>query len=106
MWMLKHSVLVLSLPLLMVSLAGAQVAPDEADERVERVIKAAQEIHLDAAPALDLAPRKPASEGGWYLGGQLVNITGDGTPEEMLLTNLPTFTEGPRIESDVRVESY
>jgi hypothetical protein len=111
--MFKHSVLVSLLPLLMASFLAAQAAPldeaqaqDEAEAQVERVIKAAQEINLDDAPALDLAPKNKSTDSGWYLRGQLANLTGSGSPEEMLLSSVPTFADGPRIESDVRVESY
>src|SRR5882672_9049094 len=100
-------------PLSMATFASAQMEAtglaqsDEAEAHVERVIKAAQEIHLDEKPNLDLQPKSHSPDGGWYLGGQLVNLTGgDGRPEEVLLNQVPTFTDGPRIESDMRVESY
>ena len=100
----------------MVSLAAAQWADlptvppatqsDEAEAQVERVIKAAQEIQLGDAPALDLQPKKHSTDSGWYLGGHLANLTGAASPEESLLNSVPTFADGPRIESDVRVQSY
>jgi hypothetical protein len=109
----SRTFLMLVMPLLMAAVAAARtedaaaiMPSDEADAPVERVIKAAQEIHLDQAPVLDLAPKPHTSESGWYLGGHLVNLTGDAPPEEMLLNAVPTFADGPRIESDVRVEAY
>src|SRR4051812_2329839 len=116
MRMLKHSRLILSLPLLMASLASARwadlpAAPpatqsDQAEAQVERVIKAAQDIHLSDPPALDLQPKKGSLDSGWYLRGHLANLTGEASPEETLLNSVPTFADGPRIESDVRVQSY
>src|ERR1044072_1397900 len=111
MRMLKRSVLVVLSPLLMAALAAAHWEPavvqsDEAEAQVQRVIKAAMDMRLDPAPALDLEPKNHTADHSWYLGGHLVNITGDGSAEEMLLNSVPTFAEGPRIESDVRVESY
>src|SRR5438045_2751354 len=112
MGFLRYFILVLPTPLLMAAVAAAQTATanfgesDEAEARVERVIKAAQEIHLDQTPNLDLQPKSHSLDSGWYLGGQLASFNGDGRPEEMLLSKVPTFTDGPRIESDVRVESY
>src|SRR5215204_2934801 len=111
--MLKHPISVLLASLFMAGVVAAQVSEsavvvpsDEAEARVERVIKAAQEIRFDEAPILELQPKTHSSNSGWYLGGHLVNLTGDAPPEEMLLNAVPTFAEGPRVESDVRLEAY
>jgi hypothetical protein len=111
MQMLRHAILLLLAPLLMAGLAAAQspstlLEPsDDAEARVERVIKAA-EIRLDETPLLELQPKNTAPEAGWYFGGQLVYLAGDAAPEERLVGQLHTFADGPRVESDVRIDAY
>jgi hypothetical protein len=111
MRLFRHPFLILLTPLLMAAAAAAQVQSaaalvEDPESLVERVIKAAMDIRLDEPPVLELQPKTHSPDSGWYLGGQLVNLTGDARPEEMLLTQVPTFADGPRIESDVRVDSY
>jgi len=110
----NHAYLILVLPLFMAAIAAAQTvssaAPtttpsDEAEAQVDRVIKAVMEVRLDEAAALDLAPKK-TSNAGFYFGGQLVGLTDDAPLEERLVGQVPTFTDGPRVDSDVRVEEY
>src|SRR5258705_11811171 len=90
-------------PLSMATIASAQMEAtglaqsDEAEAHVERVIKAAQEIHLDEKPNLDLQPKSHSPDGGWYLGGQLVNLTGgDGRPGGGVVNPVPKCYAGRR----------
>jgi len=88
-------------------MAGAAAAQVEQEQTpVDRVIKAAMDMRLDDVKPLDLQPKPKSSDSGLYFGGQLSNLTGDARPDQMLVNQVPTFTDGPRIESDVRVESY
>jgi len=100
---LWHHFLILSAPLAMAAVAAAQV--DETDSRLERVIKAA-EMKIDEAPVLELEPKPKTGDSGLYLGGQLANVTGDARLEERLVGQVPMFADGPRVESDVKVDSY
>jgi hypothetical protein len=110
MRLLLHSILMLLTPLLIAALAGAQTpsaggaAADEAEAHVDRVLKAA-EIRLDEAPVLELKP-KQTPDAGWYFGGQLVDVAGDARPEDRLVSQLHTFADGPRVESDIRIDAY
>ena len=88
------------------SILPAAPQSDEADAQVERVIKAAMELPIDETPALDLRPKTISPNSNLYLGGHLVNLTGESRPEDTLLGEIPTLAFGPRVESDVRIDSY
>src|SRR3954466_11697974 len=104
MLMLRHRLLMALAPLLIAAVAAAQ--SDEPQTPVERVIKAAQNMRLDEMVAIDLQPRPSSGVNELYLGGQLVNLTGDARLEERLIGQFHTFADGPQVASDVSVDQF
>src|SRR5436190_2225767 len=97
----------LSLPVGMILLlaVGAAIAQTEEPQSVvDRVIKAAQDIHFQVPRELELQPKAASTPSDLYLAGHLVNLTGDASLEERLVGSAQTFADGPRVESDVRAE--
>src|SRR5258705_12301770 len=96
--MLKAVVSILFASLLLARPAAAQ--SEDPQSPVDRVIKVAQNMRLDELNTIDLQPRPSSGTPEIYLGGQLVNLTGDAPLEQRLIGEAKTFADGPRIESD------
>jgi len=102
--MLKRVVLMLLASLVVARWAAAQA--DEPQTPVDRIIKAAQNLRLDELTSIDLQPRPSSGVNELYLGGQLVNLSGDARLEDRLIGRARTFTDGPRVESDLAVDQF